>query len=147
MMPAALEVYPREFRINDRLLLLVGFQDCRVKVRWNTKIPIVGWAELLLFPVDRPNIHKVVVAQREHKKMAAEGKRLAVPLSLKVSPKVTGRVGFPDDHVEIVVALGPLRYTIPITDDEAPKVEAALAFSDEWDAKAQIERTLKGAKA
>lgn len=142
------EKYPREFPINDRLVVRVGYRDCRVVVSWNTRIPIVGWQDLELLRDDLPLVGRVLSAQRAWVELSRrridKGKASAVT-KLKMSDRTTARVGYEDRHVEIAVGLLVLDYVIVLSEEDAPRVEGALAFAKKWNEMPEIERFIKGA--
>jgi hypothetical protein len=143
-MVATAEKWPKEFRINDRLKARIGYRDSRFEVEYDTKILFVGWYTLAMDPTDLPLVDRVFEAQEQWVKLSAQKKGRAVT-ELPISAKVTARIGFEDRHVEIVVKVVGLGYTITLQEAEAPVVRAVLAEARRWSNLPESERQ-KGAK-
>lgn len=120
------ETWPKEFPINSRLKARVGYRDSRFEVEYNTRIPFVGWYTLSLEPSDLPLVDKVFAAQDAWVALSRQKKGKAVT-DMNISPKVRARIGFEDRHVEILVSVVGLTYTIDLQEAEAPVVRAAVA--------------------
>jgi hypothetical protein len=71
------------------------------------------------------------------------------PVEMKMSEKVTARVGFQDDRLQLGVRTGVFVYpevTLSITPEDLPKIEQVVQAWKAWLAKPKIERELMGAK-
>lgn len=142
-MAAETPIWPQEFKINDRLKARIGYRDSRFEVEYNTRIPFVGWYTLALEPIDLPLIDRVFDAQDKWVALSRQkpGKAL---VELPISAKVKARIGFEDRHVEIVISVVGLSYTITLQESEAPVVRAVLAEARRFDALPASEKQ-KGA--
>lgn len=137
-------IWPKEFKINDRLKSRIGYCDSRFEVEYNTRIPFIGWYTLALEPIDLPLVDRVFDAQDQWVALSRlKGGRALV--ELPISPKVKARIGFEDRRVEILIAVVGLNYTIVLQEAEAPLVRAVLAEARRFDALPLSEKQ-KGAK-
>jgi len=141
------EKYPREFKVNDRLTIRVGYRDNRAVISWNTRIPLVGWIGENLAPADLPLVERVMLAQREWVELSKKmGGKVKAPVRMKLSGKTTAAVGFEDRHVELAVNIIITNYVIALAQADAPRVEEAFAFWRAWTSKTEAERFIKGAE-
>lgn len=124
-MVAEAQKWPKEFQINDRLKARIGYRDSRFEVEYNTRILFVGWYTLALEPADLPLVDLVFDAQETWVELSNQKPGKAV-IDMPISPKVKARIGFEDRHVEILVSVVGLTYTISLQEADAPKVRAAL---------------------
>ena len=50
--------WPKEERISEDVIALVGFKDDRMEIKVNTHIILVGWVTLPIAAADKPKILK-----------------------------------------------------------------------------------------
>jgi hypothetical protein len=137
--------YPVQFPINDRLKARIGYRDSRVEIEYNTRVPLVGWYTLRLDPADMPLVDRVFLAQDEWIKLSMRKPKTRAVVEMPISKNVTARLGFEDRHVEIVVKVVVVNYTITLQEAETPKVREAFAAQKRWIALPEFERYIKGA--
>ena len=137
--------YPRAFEVNKDLQVKVGYRDCRMVVTYNTGIPLVGRVDLTLDPPDIPKVEQVIERQRALKAKTAAQRKAMKPEEIRLSRRTVARVGFEDNRVELAVSI-LITYRVPVKDAEAPRVQEALKFAREWNAKPEVERFLQGAE-
>ena len=142
-MAAAPEIWPKEFKINDRLKARIGYKNSRFEVEYNTRLPFVGWYTLSLQPADLPLIDKVFDAQEQWVALSkAKGGKAMI--DLPISAQVRAKIGFEDRHVEILVNVLVMNYVISLKESEAPLVRVVLAEARRWDKLPESEKK-KGA--
>jgi hypothetical protein len=137
-------IWPKEFKINDRFKARIGYKDSRFEVEYNTHVPLVGWYTLALQPADLPYIEMVFVAQDKWVELSKRKGGKAV-IEMTISPQVKARIGFEDRHVEILVKVAIVNYTIPFKETEAPVIRAVVAEARKFNALNQAEKSMKGA--
>jgi len=71
------------------------------------------------------------------------------PVEMRMSEKVTARVGFQDDRLQLAVKTGVFLYPevrLQLTPQDLPLIEKVIATYKWWLKKPPMERQLKGAK-
>ena len=137
--------YPLEYLINDRLKARIGYRDSRVEIEYNTRVPLIGWYTLKLEPADFPAIDRVFLAQDEWVKLSRARPKTKAMVDMPISKNVTARIGFEDRHVEIMVHVVVVTYTISLQESEAPKVKEAMAEAKRFNAFPEFDKYIKGA--
>jgi hypothetical protein len=138
------EIWPKEFLINNRLKARIGYKNCRFEVEYDTRVPFVSWYTLALEPADLPLIENVFIAHDKWVTLSrAKGGKAIV--EMVISPRVKARIGYEDRHVEILVAVAIVTYSIAFKEEEAPVVRAVVAEARRFNALPEFERQAKGA--